>query len=385
MDSTDSLLMNLPKVLAIEAAPYQPSRTDPVTTDPANRWSYSQDRLHGPRFVSNREGLVLENSPNTGGGRSVVSSKFSGERVQQWLFQRDSVTGHVALASLHDGSYLALGPTRTIVLADSPYHWSLERAGAENYHICSPGTNLSLTAPTPPGACSVNAGHQVLGAEAQTRFIILKDRSGNRQALKEGSIGRFAYPGEPVYYTYASASIIAVHNHLSTKLYGAVSGPGNNAQWSINPGAEERWVRLGDQRIHISTPISDTGEQSAQVYECRSGMKLHIQNLEKQVKWHGISFVPVDEAEYTANPGKLNSIGVRNDLDFDIFVSVFSTIQNKGADQYKIKPNATKFWSRCSPESVFVGVGSAPGSPQAYLGRPGFILHIKDWRPSEAD
>jgi hypothetical protein len=117
----------------------------------------------------------------------------------------------------------------------------------------------------------------------------------------------------------------------------------------------------------------------------RSCLPHHPEHSHLHTTSTGISFVPVDKAEYTANPGKLNSIGVRNDLDFDIFVSVFSTIQNKGADQYKIKPNATKFWSRCSPESVFVGVGSAPGSPQAYLGRPGFILHIEDWRPNEAD
>lgn len=46
-----------------------------------------------------------------------------------------------------------------------------------------------------------------------------------------------------------------------------------------------------------------------------------------------------------------------------------------------MKPGVTEFWSRSTPETVFVGVGSAPGLPQAYVGRPGYILNINDWKP----
>ncbi|TEB32220.1 hypothetical protein FA13DRAFT_291403 [Coprinellus micaceus] len=167
-------------------------------------------------------------------------------------------------------------------------------------------------------------------------------------------------------------------------LYGAVSGSGNNSQWPIRPGQQQHWFRSADEIIHISTPMSDAGEQSAQVYKARVGMVLHIQTLGRQEKRRGIRFVSVEEARYTGNAAKPGSIGIQNDLGFDIFVSVFSTLQNGDTSQYKVKPKCTSYWTRSCPESVFVGVGSAPGLPQAYVGRPGFILHIRDWRPNGA-
>ena len=60
---------------------------------------------------------------------------------------------------------------------------------------------------------------------------------------------------------------------------------------------------------------------------------------------------------------------------------MFGTVRGENTKQYSIGPGATEFWSRSSNETVFVGVGSAPGLPQAYVGRPGYILHIGDWKP----
>lgn len=80
---------------------------------------------------------------------------------------------------------------------------------------------------------------------------------------------------------------IRVRNHLDTVLYGAVSGPGWNSQWPIERGQQQHWYRSTDERIHISTPMGGSGEQSAQVYDARVGMVLHIQNLERQERWHG--------------------------------------------------------------------------------------------------
>jgi hypothetical protein len=90
-----------------------------------------------------------------------------------------------------------------------------------------------------------------------------------------------------VYYTYAPEGQIIVRNHLDTVLYGAVSGPGNNSQWPIAPGQQQHWYRSADERIHISTAMSDDGEQTAQVYEARVGMVLHIQTSGRQEKWRG--------------------------------------------------------------------------------------------------
>ncbi|TEB32223.1 hypothetical protein FA13DRAFT_1731977 [Coprinellus micaceus] len=340
---------------------------------PTTRWEDQHD-IHGPRFVSNLDGLVLEISSNE---RTISSRQFTGDRAQQWVFQRGSTPGRVALVSLHDGRYLSASSSgERIAAARRPFYWVLVPVGVRRYRLCTP-RDLHLTLPTPPGACS--ASPPLIETEAQTTFIFLGNSSHNQETLKTGSIGERAYPGVPVYYTYAPEGQIIVRNHLDTVLYGAVSGPGNNSQWPIAPGHQQHWYRSADERIHISTAMSDDGEQTAQVYEARVGMVLHIQTSGRQEKWRGIRFVSVEEARYTGN-SKSGSIGIKNDLGFDIFVSVFSTIQNGDTSQYKIKPNSTSYWTRSCPESVFVGVGSAPGLPQAYVGRPGFILHIEDRR-----
>jgi hypothetical protein len=93
-----------------------------------------------------------------------------------------------------------------------------------------------------------------------------------------------------VYYTYGTPGKILVHNHLDTILYGAVSdltGWNLNSRGPIEPGQQQLWRRSADERIHISTPMNHAGEQSAQVYNARVGMVLHIQNLEGQERWQG--------------------------------------------------------------------------------------------------
>ncbi|TEB23790.1 hypothetical protein FA13DRAFT_1739787, partial [Coprinellus micaceus] len=342
---------------------------------PTTRWEDLHD-IHGPRFVSNLDGLVLEISSNDEG--TISSRQFTGKRAQQWVFQRGSTPGRVALVSLHDGRYLSVfSPGERIAAARTPFYWYLVPLEAGRYSLRTP-SDLHLTLPTPPGACSTSPPW--VETEAQTTFVLLENSSRNKEALKTGSIGEFAHPGVPVYYTYAPEGQIVVRNHLDTMLYGAVSGPGNNSQWPIGPGKKQHWYRSADERIHISTAMSDDGEQTAQVYEARVGMVLHVQSLGRQEKWRGIRFASIEEARYSRNATKAGSIGIKNDLGFDIFVSVFSTLQSGDTGQYRIKPNGTSYWVRSCPESVFVGVGSAPGLPQAYVGRPGFILHIQNWR-----
>ncbi|TEB39539.1 hypothetical protein FA13DRAFT_1769408 [Coprinellus micaceus] len=111
--------------------------------------------------------------------------------------------------------------------------------------------------------------------------------------------------------------------------------------------------------------MNHAGEQSAQVYNARVGMVLHIQNLEGQERWQGVKFVPVDEAKYTENLTKrgYGSIGIKNDVGFDIFVSVLSTEGAGFIDtrQFLVKPNTTSYWNRWCPESVFVAVAVPPG------------------------
>jgi hypothetical protein len=142
-----------------------------------------------------------------------------------------------------------------------------------------------LTLPTPPGPCTISSSGTE--NETQTKLLLLEKSNYNQEALKTGSIGEYAHPRAPVYYTYASEGQIVVRNHLDTMLYGAVSGSGNNSQWSIGPGQQQHWFRSTDEIIHISTPLSDAGEQSAQVYKARVGMVLHIQTLGRQEKRRG--------------------------------------------------------------------------------------------------
>lgn len=151
--------------------------------------------------------------------------------------------------------------------------------------LVAPAGGRKLTLPTPPGPCTVSSPRV---ENEDVKLIIVENISVNQTALRTGSIGPFAYPGAPVYYTHGSTGYITVRNHLGIRLYGAVSGSGSNAQWVIQPGKDQYWSRSTDASVHISTPIDhETGEQSAQVYEGRVGKTLHIQNLDSQETWRG--------------------------------------------------------------------------------------------------
>lgn len=145
-----------------------------------------------------------------------------------------------------------------------------------------------LTVPTSPGRCTVTSSW---ADSEDIKLIIVGNTQRKQEALRTGAIGPFAHPGAPVYYTHGSSGYIAVRNHLTIRLYGAVSGSGSNAQWAIQPGNYQYWSRSSDASVHLSTPITQNGEQSAQVYEGRVGKVLHIQNLESQETWRGKPFI----------------------------------------------------------------------------------------------
>lgn len=121
-----------------------------------------------------------------------------------------------------------------------------------------------------------------------TKFVVLPNTAEIYAALRKGCIGLYAHPGAAAYHTFGTERLITIRNHLNTTLYAAVSGAGRNSQYSIMPGGEEDWIRSADARVHLSTPISGTGEQIVRVCAARSGMKLHINDL-GETNWKGIS------------------------------------------------------------------------------------------------
>ncbi|KAJ3506670.1 hypothetical protein NMY22_g17173 [Coprinellus aureogranulatus] len=347
---------------------------EPARSQGANantRW-----QIHGPRFVSSFEGLLLEVGPDDGNVDVVYTRQFSGDKKQQC----DSMTGRVAIACLHNGRYLSHSPAhQRVVTAPTPYYWDLVGEGTSRYSLRLPLDARRLTLPTPPGECTVNSPAQV--EEATIKFILLEVTPGNREALLSGSIGPYAHPGAPAYHTFGSANEIRIYNHLDKTLYAAVSGQRSSSQYQIDPGSYNYWPRTSNERVHLTTGISDTGEQSVQVFEARTGMRLHVCSLGDAVSWRGVTSLAIEDAKYTANPEKPKHIGIKNDLEFDIYISIFSTVKNGNTRQYSLTPGSTDFWPRSCLETVFVSVGSAPGLPQAYVGRPGYILHINDWKP----
>jgi hypothetical protein len=85
-------------------------------------------------------------------------------------------------------------------------------------------------------------------------------------------------------------------------------------------------------------------------------------------------------ATYTENEGRTaQSIGIKNNLLFEIYVCVLSSQQGRwDKPQWCMSPGKTDFWQRQGPEVVLVSVGSAPGVPRAFLGKVGFTLHINN-------
>ncbi len=83
-------------------------------------------------------------------------------------------------------------------------------------------------------------------------------------------------------------------------------------------------------------------------------------------------------ARYT--PGNGSEIGIQNNIHFTIYVVVLSNDSIASSLEVRsMAPGTRSSWIVQSPEVVLISMGSTPGLPRAYLGRPGFILHIDDW------
>ncbi|KAF6761878.1 hypothetical protein DFP72DRAFT_877319 [Ephemerocybe angulata] len=339
-----------------------------------------------PHFISNLEGAILEASSLDLPVMPATSRKFTGDRNQQWLLQAESNgSGRVAVASMHDGRYLMdRGSTSSIsteaVTSTTPFYWTLTEVKHGVYILSTPAGHRKLTIPTSVGeSCMSRELDDDEDPNIFGRILILPSTTEVQNNLRSGAIGCYAYPDQEIYYSVGVPDQIIIMNHLSTLIYAAVSGAkGSTAQWPIEPedGTQYWKVRSEDESAHVSRPGSIEG-QGARVYRARSGMILHIQKMPWKHSWQGIQSVSVDAATYTSTPKLPNKIGIKNETAFDIHACVHSTIQGRGdTRQYSMKPNVTESWERTSPETVFVSVGSTPGVPRAYLGRPGFVLSI---------
>lgn len=123
------------------------------------------------------------------------------------------------------------------------------------------------------------------------QVIILENTEEVRAALSTGSIGPYAFPDRPVYYSIGRPCEIVVRNHLDKLIYASVTGrPGSalhaTGQYPIKPNSTQFWMRNQDAEAHVSIAGS-VGAQTAQVYPAYTGKVLHIQNLPFNPIWHG--------------------------------------------------------------------------------------------------
>ncbi|KAF6751448.1 hypothetical protein DFP72DRAFT_907043, partial [Ephemerocybe angulata] len=314
--------------------------------------------FHGPQFITNLEGAVLEASENKtiGQAPSINCRKFTGNKNQQWLVQADpNGSGKVALASMNDGRYLKGLPlaSSSVTVDKSPFYWELKQEGPGIYSLASPIGQRRLTLPSELGRCPARFPGEwaVEDTDPSWRLLILENTSEIVQGLRSGSIGPYAYPDQEVYHSVGDEGRVIVMNHLETAIYVAISGlTGNAAQWTIEPGKSQYWRRSKDEIAHVSIPGSISG-QSAQTYPARLGKMLHVQKLPTELVWEGIKSVAAKDASYTPHTsGKEKYIGIKNKLKFDIYVSVFSSIQGGNTSQYTLSPNSLESWYRPNPE-----------------------------------
>ncbi|KAF5329046.1 hypothetical protein D9611_013850 [Ephemerocybe angulata] len=281
-----------------------------------------------------------------------------------WLIHSDpDGLGTVALASMEDGTYLS-SPFK-LTMDKVPYYWNLTEVDHNIYTGPDKGWPTGIT-----DNDWIHWGSHLREATPESCGI-----------LSTGAIGPYAYPEGAIYYTVDTPGQVTIMNHMDTDIYATVSGNTEDvAQFRWGPGLSRSWKRDKDESAHVSMVGSLDG-QSAQVFTAYHGKILHIQKMPSEPVWQGIKSIPVEDAKYSPHePGKEGYIGVQNDLAFQIYVAIFSSVH--GGDtggctgQYAIKPNSKDSWYRTRSEIVFVSVGSSPGAPRAYIGRPGFILHI---------
>ncbi|RXW15074.1 hypothetical protein EST38_g10779 [Candolleomyces aberdarensis] len=341
-------------------------------------------QFHGPHFICNVEGLVLDLLDNR-----VMSSRFKGGRTQQWLLQ-PGPQGTVALASLDGGMYLALRDenyrtqARKLSMRDkptvkkTPLYWEI--VSTQGIYSLNTGED-KLALPLAPSACELWPIVSTMEERRPVRLLILENTLEVRAALQIGNIGRWAYPNQSAYHTVGEAGQIQIYNHLDSVIYAAVSnsqssGSGGRGQWPVKPNDRQFWYRSADENVHVS--LGDCiGAQTAEVFQGRVGKVLHIQSLRSTTEWEGMKSVLPTDTRYTVHQAaKAQEIGVKNNLKFNIYVIVLSSVEGGTNSQYTMSPGRTDFWRRQGPEIVLVSVGGAPGAPRAFLGRIGFTLHI---------
>ncbi|RXW15072.1 hypothetical protein EST38_g10780 [Candolleomyces aberdarensis] len=360
-------------------------------------------QFHGPHFICNMEGLVLDLLDEQG-------THLKRNNVLPWLLQ-PGPQGTVAVTSLDDGMYLALHDRkcRTQATRDeptvkkTPLYWQI--VSTQGIYSLDTGED-KLALPLSPAACELWPVVSTMEKRKSVSLLILENTPEVRAALQIGNIGRWAYPARFAYYTIGEAGQIQIYNHLDSVIYAAVSnsqssGSGGCNQRPVKPNDMQYWRRSSDENVHVS--LGDCIEaQTAEVFQGRVGKVLHIQSLRTRTEWEGAiatqipramqdcsfaiylnhlytgmkSVLPTD-ARYTVHQvAKAQDIGVKNNLKFNIYVIVFSSVEGGANSQYTMSPGKTKFWRRQGPEIVLVSVGGAPGAPRAFFGRIGFTLHV---------
>ncbi|KAF6761877.1 hypothetical protein DFP72DRAFT_877315 [Ephemerocybe angulata] len=330
----------------------------------------------GPQYIRSSEGAIAEMALDSKG--TVNSATFSGDRNQQ---ENSKSERKVAVMSFHDGRYLTASGT------------SCENSqvyGVYSLETDSPLGQLRIPA---TGSCTITDFDDESNLKQVDLIIVQKTPESDASLLPATAKPPPVIESEPEpavpdaallenkvqhFYTAGSSNEIKVTNHLDTYIYVAVSGSGIRGQYKIKPNKTESWSRSNDQEAHVSLP-GNLGGQTACVLPALVGQILHIEKLPFEESFKGIPMVAVEQARYLkhSNP---EQICVQNNLDWYIHVAVLSSVQYIGnSKQHTIIPGSTDKWERSTPETVLVGVGSAPGAVRAYVGQPGYTLNIDDW------
>ncbi|KAF6748936.1 hypothetical protein DFP72DRAFT_915033, partial [Ephemerocybe angulata] len=338
-------------------------------------------RFCGPQFISNLEGVVLANGLS-GQNRRGLSEKFTGGREQQWLIHADpDCLGRVALASMHDGRYLSRDED-ICVIEKEPFYWHLQEVDHNIYILSQPGDSERVRPELPKILGSIASLVYNPIDDTDARLLIFEDTPEAREILSTGAIGPYAYPEESIYYTVGSPGQVIITNHMETDVYVSVSGEtGEPVQFKGCPGVSLSWSREKDEVAHVSLAGGLPDWNNTQTFTAYRDKILHIQKMPSEPVWKGIMSVPEQESRYSPQDSdKEGFIGVQNNLKFHIYVFVLSSVLGGDTDIWTgrctLKPSNKASWRRTRSEIVFVSVGSSPGVPRAFIGRPGFILQI---------
>ncbi|KAF5333562.1 hypothetical protein D9611_002837 [Ephemerocybe angulata] len=363
----------------------------------------------GPHYIRNSEGAIAEVTLDNKG--TVNSATFSGDRNQQaigfhvlnWILHRhpNKSESKVAVISFHDGRYLTASGTSCesseVYVDKEPFYWKLATIvqGVYSLEADSPLGQLRIPA---TGPCTITDFDDENNLKQVDLIIVQKTPESDASLLPVTVIEPppaiesepepwTVVPDAPVpenevqhSYTAGSRWEIKVANHLDTDINVAVTGSGGNrGQIKLKAKGTESWNRIDDQKAHVSLPGS-LGGQTACVLPAPVGKILHIAKLPFEAGFKGIPTVASEQARYLQLDRNPQQIWVQNNLGWEIYVAVLGSVQNIGnTHQRSIWPGLSDKWQRSTPETVLVSVGSAPGTVRAYIGHPGYILHIDDW------